>query len=263
VAAVDAGPAMPAVIDVAASTAEILDADLEIVAVGPEPQIDRVPPGQPPLRSVPGEPTAWIDTAVSEPDLKALVLGIRSLPGGRRPAGHVALHALAHCPQLVVVVPPELDRGHRSLSNIIVPVSGRGMPCEPLLDVVGRLRDCGRAVRALHVLDPASAPAFVDRWHDPELWQRQFWQHHWPPHGDVDVRLGHLADGIIEAIADVDADGVLLEWTRRPPGARDSVVHDLLSRSSVPVLLVPHRRRSDEPAPWSTVAPSERGSTNG
>lgn len=251
VAAVDGGPATRAVLDVAAELCDIFDAELDALRVderaapGPTSPLDGTP-----LRDVRGAATAVIDEQAVRSDVVAVVLGARTLPGATATLGHVPDHVIANAPGMVVLVPPDLAPECSTLDRLLIPVEGDATLSSDAAAVIEAFEASGRTAIGLHVLNPRTAPAHADRWHDAELWSRRFWRRCAPAMTDHHIGTGGVADAILDMVASHEVDAVLLEWHQRLDHDHAAVVRDLLRRAPCPLLMLPDRREAEPMRPW-------------
>jgi nucleotide-binding universal stress UspA family protein len=117
---------------------------------------------------------------------------------------------------------------------------GRGQAVE---QAMGWFAGSGVAIVSLHVFDVATGPRFWDRpEHDHAAWSRES---SWPPTPrqpgrHLEVRSGWPSDRILEVAGTERADMIAFGWRRRLVPDRAAVVPNVLARSPVPVILVPH-----------------------
>lgn len=179
-----------------------------------------------------------------ESDVVALVLGARGSPLARRPLGGTALAVATASSKPVVVVPPE-TRARDRLQRVLIPLAGRDMEHHTPRAIVALAEGEELEVVVLHVLDEASLPSFTDQpQHEYEARVHEFLLRYCPwGIGKIrfEMRIGRREE-LVPAVADeVDADIVALGWAQELEPDRAPVVHTLLTRGSVPVLLVPVR----------------------
>jgi nucleotide-binding universal stress UspA family protein len=143
-AALAAGPAAQTVLDVAVDIAGLLDARVEAVHVG-----DRLDPSLQALSAsviVPLQVHEGADVpdaiiaAASDPEVGAVVLGARTLPGGGRPRARTARRVVETVGTPAVVVPPDLRAGRGPIRRLLVPVEDRPGPASALGALLPRLR---------------------------------------------------------------------------------------------------------------------------
>lgn len=237
-AVVDGGAATRPVIDVAAALAEIVGIDVDVLHVRLEAAADTraLTSG----RTEVGDPDDVVIEAIAEDDVVIVAIGARAVPGGPRPVGHLTGAVITATPKPVVVVPPELAPDHRSLRRVVVPVEGHDEPSHDLRTAVSAFAVSGSAIYAVHIFDRAAVPRFWEGWQDTELWADEFGRRFAPGNPDVPMELctGDIATAVIDMCERHDADLVTLEWRRTFDGGHGAVVREVLSRTTIPVLLV-------------------------
>ena len=92
------------------------------------------------------------------------------------------------------------------------------------------------------MFDAATVPRFWDRpEHNHAAWSREFLARNAPAAGrHLGVRSGWPSNRILEVAATERADMIALGWCRRLAPDRAAVVRDVLARTPVPAILVPH-----------------------
>ncbi|MEO1064160.1 MAG: universal stress protein [Actinomycetota bacterium] len=234
---VDGGAATRPVADVAAALARIVGIEVDVLHVRPA----TARPGATPLpaRIEQGEPDDVVLEAIRDDDVVMVVIGARAAPGGPRPVGHLTGAVVTGTTKPIVVVPPDLAPDRRSLRRVVVPVEGGGEPSHDLRAAVSAFELAGSAVVAVHIFDRAAVPAFWEGWQDTELWADEFGRRFAPGTPDVPLELctGDIATAVLEMCDRHEADLVALEWRQTFDGGRGAVVRDVLSRTTIPVLL--------------------------
>jgi nucleotide-binding universal stress UspA family protein len=196
------------------------------------------------LREVSGRPVEEIVAAVEDPDIAALVLGARGVPEGPRPAGHAALYLITRVRKPVVVVPPNAQPPER-LARILVPLEGTNESSDAVNGALRLADRRGLDVLVLHVHSPATVPAFAD--HAPHAtlaWEREFLSRYVSaPNDRVTLvrRVGLPAADVITVARETNANLIVLAWRQDLVPGRAGVVSETLSRSHIPVLLLPVR----------------------
>lgn len=195
-----------------------------------------------PLRVVTPPVTDALLDALRSPDVVGMVLGVRGTPAGPRPAGHAALDLVARVQKPVVLVSPEVRAGaDRGVRRVLVPLDGTAATADAVRAAVRRLAAAGADVLVLHVFDAVTTPRLLDRpEHDLPLLRHEFLTRYFDEPG---VRLewgtGTPAERVVLATTDAAVDLVVLAWSRRLAEGSAAVVREALSRSRVPVMLVP------------------------
>lgn len=178
----------------------------------------------------------------ARPDVEALVVGMRGLPAGPRPAGHVALELMVAIRKPLVVVPPGAPVPAR-LRRALVPVDATRVTAEALSQVSELV--CGSEVEVivLHVYEAESIPAFTDQiQHETEAWGSEFLARYCRALEGalrLELRIGTPGESVADAIRETDPDLVALAWAQDLSPGRAAVVREVLARATAPVLLVP------------------------
>jgi nucleotide-binding universal stress UspA family protein len=188
-----------------------------------------------------GDVVEAIVSAVHELDAAALVIGMRALPSGTAPAGHVSLRVAQAVSIPVFMVPP--DTVDRPLQHLLFAVEGNGER-EAVHGTAEQLGVVyGADLIALHVFPPGALPPFSD---NPAL-ETEAWAHEFlrrvgdTPYAPVrlELRVGDPALEVSSAVRDLDVDLVVLAWHRDLSPGRARLVRRVLETTSVPVLLLP------------------------
>ena len=243
VAAIDAGPVSESVIAVADRLADVLGAQREIVMV------DGVVPSalSPDVTMLEGDVAEALTALSKGPGVVALVVGIRAVVGGPRPAGHVTEELITQSPVPVVAVPPATGARARTLSRVLLPLEGAAPPDSSTEEIVRAFEAAGSLVDTVHVFDRASVPMFWDGWHDTEIWSEQFKHRYSPVATDTQLRLGDVAQQILGAAEENGSTLILLEWKCRLNHTHAPIVRELLSGTAVPLMLLPETQISRPP----------------
>jgi nucleotide-binding universal stress UspA family protein len=96
-------------------------------------------------------------------------------------------------------------------------------------------------IMSLHVFDTTTVPRFWDRpEHDHGAWTREFLARNAPSADSrLQVRAGWPSDRVLEVATAEAADMIALGWGRRLAPDRAAVVREVLTRTPVPVILLP------------------------
>ncbi len=245
-AAIEADACAQPVLGTARAIAELFDAS----AVGLHVRENGASPGTVAeaagveLRERAGDAIEQIVAAARDSDVAALVLGARGVHGGPQPAGHTALKVITRVAKPVAVVPPRA-RAPQRFARILVPLEGSSLSSRALEQTVQLAHRRQLEILVLHVLSPATVPAFSD--HEPHAsraWEQEFLTRYIAtPHERVSLvrRLGVPADDIVSVAEETAAELILLAWGQSLGRGRARVVSETLARSEVPVLLIPTR----------------------
>jgi nucleotide-binding universal stress UspA family protein len=180
--------------------------------------------------------------AAQDPDVAALVLGVRGVHGGPQPAGHTALEVITQIAKPVAVVPPEAHPPEQ-INRILVPLEGTSESSQALDDTLKLAHRRGLEILVLHVHSPATVPAFAD--HDPHAtlaWEQEFLSRYIStPHDRITLlrRLGIPADDIVAVARETSPDLIVLAWSQDLAPGHARVVSQTLAHSDIPVLLLP------------------------
>jgi nucleotide-binding universal stress UspA family protein len=184
-------------------------------------------------------------SAACRDEVSALVLGARAAPTGLRPAGHVALELITSIAKPLLVVPPQARPPFR-LRRALVPLDGTRAAADALDRVADLVRNAEIEVVALHVHEAAAVPPFSDQpQHETAAWCTEFLARHVPEldtAGRLELRVGVPRESVLDVAAEVEADLIALGWSQDLSPGRAAVVREALTRSTVPVLLVPVAR---------------------
>ncbi len=219
-----------------------------------------------------GNVSAQIAEAGSREPVLALVMGARSSPGGRYPAGHVAIEVMSGLGKPVLVVPPEENmsvvepakHANRFKAGVGVAsplIAAEGSPLHVLVALdgteagkratdraLGLLSNARVELTAVHVFSSDTLPRFWDQQqHAGVSWSKEFLSRYLQ---SLPVRLklrtGSPAGQILEAASDDKAGMIIMGYGLSGSGSKGltggfpgDVVNEVLSRSNVPVLLVP------------------------
>ncbi|HEY5153963.1 MAG TPA: universal stress protein [Acidimicrobiales bacterium] len=195
-----------------------------------------------PLTVLDGDPTTVIATQFVAEDVLLGVIGARGGPGGRRPAGHIALAVAQATTKPIVVVPPEGDWPDRSTACRVLaalddtPASVAAV--DHLLDLFG---GGDVEVLPLHVFESTNVPRFWDQAHHAaESWGREFVARHLHEPGTrFELRGGAPGICVVDVAEAESVDLVMLSWSQDLSAGRAATVQQVLTTSPVPVLLLP------------------------
>jgi len=198
--------------------------------------------GEIPFRVLEGEIGPTLLAAVEAPEVRLLVIGARATPGGRRPIGRTARHILEHVCKPVVVVPPEVMSPHE-IHHILIPLEGTYASSRPVLEELAPLLPADVEIRVLHGFTEATLPAMLDRpEYDLDILGQEFLRRHFPHPAHVDLRSGSAPELVVESAREHRTDLIVLSWSQDSSPGKARVIQEVLSASSVPVLLLPLAR---------------------
>jgi hypothetical protein len=243
VAALDAGAAARPVLETALRVGRLTGSDVEAVHV--EEDTEQVPRllaegAGVPLRVASGAVVPALLDVISSPDVVGAVVGARGVPSGRRPVGHTARHIVEVVDKPVVVVPPDIAVRARPIRRLLLPLEGTHESSRPIVERLYSLVDRELEMIVLHVFTPETMPRVLDRpVRDLLLWGDEFGARYGPSGARVECRLGVVAEQVARVVADEAVDMVALSWSQDVSPGHAEVVRDVVSRSTVPVMLVP------------------------
>jgi nucleotide-binding universal stress UspA family protein len=244
IAAVDNSAASRPVVATALAIAPVLGATVEAVHVVEEGDATAraaAEAGGVPLILVKGDVVEELVALSREAEVAAVVVGARGRPGGRRPAGHVALELADHADAPVVVVPPDARPPER-LQRVLVAMEGTPAKAKSLKRAIEVAAGAGLEMVVVHVDDETSIPSFSDQiQYEAEIYAKEFLTRFVPnaPDARLELRIGAPADEILSIMDDVRPEILAVGWPQTEEPARGLVVRQLLEHSHVPVLLVP------------------------
>jgi hypothetical protein len=208
-----------------------------------------------PLRVRDGEIVAVLKADVRDSDAIGLMIGLRGLPGGASPAGHVALDLVQSLDRPIVVVPPYAH--DRPIRRVLVAVEGDG-ESDALRGLFERLGDSPiPEVIALHVLGADDLPMFADSpVLEAEAFRREFVIRAAsgivadPSRVRVELRIGDAPAVLRETTRELDVDLVVLAWHGSLSHGHGRIVREALAEASVPIaLFASNRHNRDGPSP--------------
>ena len=194
------------------------------------------------LRVVIGAPIDTIAGALAAEAVALGVLGVRGVPGGRRPAGHTALAVARWAVKPLVVVPPvPRDSPPVGLRRVLVPLDGTVTAAQAVQQATRGFAGSGVEIVALHVFDAATVPRFWDRpQHNHDAWGEEFLARWCPaPGARLELRAGRPGGQVLEVATAAGADMIALGWSQDLAPDRAAVVREVLTCTDVPVLLLP------------------------
>ncbi len=244
-AAIDNSAAAMPVLDTATAIANRLDAEVVALHVTEGDHVTATAMAEAahiPLAVHRGDPAAVIIEMLHRDDVAMAVLGLRGEPGGRRPAGSIAIAVAEAARKPVVVVPPEHDWGHQlSLRRVLVPLDGTDASARAAQNVADMFAGSGVEIVVLHVFSGDTVPAFWDSSRDDfDEWSRDFLAR-FAEELDVefDLRTGAPGQKVLAVGSIHEVDLIVLEWAQRFIPGHAEVMREVLTGTDVPVLLLP------------------------
>jgi hypothetical protein len=247
-AALDASPAARPVLDAALALAELLGAGVEAVYVAETPSETPMllaARAGVPLRLLEPPVRSAVLAALARPEVVGAVLGARSTPVGRRPAGHTALGVLERAGKPILIVAPDARVGSPPrFRRVLVPLEGTRQSSGPIMErlcpLVATSVEPDLELVVLHVFTPASMPKVLDHpGRDMELLGGEFAARYCPQATRVELRAGAVGAQVEEVCRADEADVVVLSWSQDLSEGHAAVIRDVLERATVPVLLLP------------------------
>jgi nucleotide-binding universal stress UspA family protein len=244
-AAIDDSWAAKPVLETAVELGRLLQATVEAVHVrenGAETARAVAEACGVPLRMFAFAPVPALIDALNDADVLLAVIGARGLPGGPRPAGHIALAIVERATKPVVVVPPEVS-GPRpgGIRRVLVPLNGHASSADATARALRLLGRSGVTVETVHVFERETTPLFLDRpERDLELWSDELLARVVAAPGTpLSLRRGQPGTVVLEEAEGRRVDMIALGWSQRFSEGHARNVREILSRCVVPVLLLP------------------------
>jgi len=243
-AALESGAAARPVLETALGIARLTGAEVEAVHVrnnSTETPATLAARSRVPLRVLEGPVEPALLGAVGAPDVIAAVLGARSTPVGRRPAGRTAIHVIERADKPVVIVPPEaVGVSPRRFHRLLVPLEGTDASSLPVAEGLLPLITADVELVVLHVFTPESMPRVLDRpARDLEMLTGEFLSRYFPRATRGELRAGSVGAELAEVCREECPDLIVLSWSQDSSGVKAAVVRWALEHSTVPVLLLP------------------------
>ena len=246
IAAVDNSAAARPVVATAAALAPLLGADVRAVQVTGAPgaggctaQAAAEAFGLA-CSTIVGDPLTELGILAGAEDVVAVVVGARSRPGGRRPAGHLALGLADATDKPVVIVPPTASPPDR-MRSVLLAIEGKPGRARALRRAVELALAIDLELVVVHVDDELSIPSFSDQvQHETDAYTQEFLARYCrgAPRARLELRIGVPADEIIAAAEAIMPDMIAVGWPHEGGPTRGETAREVLDRSTVPVLLV-------------------------
>ena len=193
-----------------------------------------------------GDPVRAIRAAAAEPEVRALVVGARRLPGHKSPAGHVALDLIGCATKPILVVSPDALLPRTDRLRVLAPLDEYAGSASALRGFLEEIKHPELELVLLRVFDPEHAPRFDDHGrHDDALIESIV--HHGADTESartrIEMRVGFPASTILDVERGLAADLVVLAWGCDLSGDRASVIKRLLTDARTTLLLLPMHKR--------------------
>ena len=250
-AAIDDDSAAPVVLATARALAERTGAEVRALHVAdqaPKEMVEMVASAGLQFTTVTGEPQDAICQALEDDALLCAVLGLGAQSLGPQPAGSITTAVCEACPKPVIVVPRDFRlQPNESFNRALVPLDGTEVSAGELGQAWDILEGSGIAIVALHVFDRKTIPRFWDATRgDIVDWSQAFLlQNVGLFDAKLEVRRGSPSERILEVAQAAKADLIVLEWAQTFEAGHGDVVRQVLSHTTVPVLLLPVRDETD------------------
>jgi nucleotide-binding universal stress UspA family protein len=244
-AAIDNSAASWPVLATAVEIGRLLDASVEAVHVqenGAETAIALAERARVELRLIRYAPVETLIETLDAEDVALAVVGARGLPGGAKPAGHIALAVVERVTKPVVVVPPDAAAPKPGgVRRVLVPINDHPSSADATAAAIRLLGRSDVEILAVHVFEPRTTPLFLDHpVRDLELWSAELLQRVVAkPDVPVTIRTGDAGQNVLEEAVGQRVDMIALGWSQDFSAGHARTVREILSRSEVPVLLLP------------------------
>ena len=243
-AAVDNSAASRPVISMARVLAPVLGATVEAVHVS-EDDGDTARASAAalsvPFRTVPGDPLERLLSLIANDDVVAGAIGVRGLPGGHRPPGHLALAIAERSEKPLLVVPPE-TRAPEALHRVLIAMEGTPSRPRRLKRALQLVDSLGLEVIIVHVDDRDSIPSFSDQvQHETDAYADAFLARYASGlhRSQLELRIGEPVDEILSVSESSRADIVAMGFPAGAGPGHGQTAREMLRRNPGATLLVP------------------------
>ncbi len=241
-AAIDDSAAARPVLAAAAALAPLWDATVEAVQVaedGGNTARAAADAAQVHLRTLgDGDVATRLVELSHEPAIVAIVIGARGRPKGRRPAGHVTWDLITRCEKPVVVVPPDA-RVQPAMRRVLLALEGTPSNSKGTEPIHALAERGALEVVAVHVFGEDELPRFSDQvQHETAAFAEEFLACYGSGCTRLEFRVGTPAEEVLSTAAALDADLIVLAWSRNLAPGRALFVRHVLEHSQIPMLLL-------------------------
>jgi hypothetical protein len=244
-AAIDGSPISALVLQAADTMARLLHAGCQTIHVHDPAMLPAVHAASGragiPLRVVEGDTDRELERAFAEPDVVLGVLGVRDTDAGPRPAGHTTISVLQRVQRPLLAVPPASRPLGGDLKRVLLPLDGAITTTRAVRDAVVLLARSGAEFVVLHTFTNGTIPSFWDGApQDQAAWEREFLARYCAAvNCRLVLRTGAPGRHVVDLARSEDSDLVALGWHQNLSAAHAAVVREALTRSPVPILLLP------------------------
>jgi hypothetical protein len=154
-----------------------------------------------------------------------------------------AMHLAAAIDRPVVLSPGTL-RAPYALNRVLLPLDGTREAADAVSATAQMVQKLGLDMVVLHCVHGAAVPRFQDHpQYDAHDRTREFIARYLEPVGDVhlELRVGTPGRHAVDVSQTVDADLIVLGWSRHPTPRRAQTVRSILAHSVIPVMLLSTR----------------------
>ncbi len=192
-----------------------------------------------PMRHLEGTQVSALIDAVSDHEVLAAVVGTRQLRSSQYPVRSTVRSLLERTRKPIVIVPGDAE-APATLQRLLVPLDGAESSTRAVLDQLLPL--CAKPVEltVLHVFTTSTMPTMLDHpARDLEILGKEFLLNHLPHVQRIELRLGPIGKSVCQVSSELSSDLVVLSWSQNTSKGRGLVIQEVLSATSLPVLLLP------------------------
>jgi nucleotide-binding universal stress UspA family protein len=248
--ALDTNANVGPVLDTALLFAELTDSKVEAVLAPRSTGVDKkaqalLEAAGVPIRHLKGPRGPALVDAVEDHEVLAAVVVARRERSRRYPVGPIVRSLLEQTLKPVVIVPPDVA-APSTMQRLLVPLDGADSSSRAVLDQLLPL--CAKPVElvVLHVFTDATLPMMLDRpSRDLEILGKEFLRRHLPHVHHIELSLGPTGKRVCEVSSQQGSDLVVLSWSQDTSPGRALVIREVLSSTSLPILLLPTLRHLD------------------
>ncbi len=200
-----------------------------------------------PVRRLEGPHGSALVNAVADVDVIAAVVAARRERSLRYPVGPIVRALLEQTLKPVVIVPPDLV-APSVFQRLLVPLDGAEPSSRAVIDQLAPL--CAKPVElcVLHVFTDSTMPTMLDRpARDLEILGKEFLRRHLPHVHHIQLSPGPAGQRVCQVASEQRSDLIVLSWSRDTTPGRAVVIREVLSSTSLPVLLLPTLENFDAP----------------